>query len=329
VSDKPDKSKDSDDDEPLEEASFWPQADSGPIPEADIEPEPLYEPEIPPDMHPDEVLDEAQLLGEAGDLEFQTAEPEPEPLPLEMESDLKITPKTQRPAQRDEAAARQRVKSKRKVRTRSQRELGQVWGGIFFAVNATAPRVVAVTSALRQEGVTQIATALAMSGVSSHADQRIALVDCNFRHPRIADLLGIEAAPGLSDVLNARVSLDRALHSVSIVDSDRDLTVLTAGAEEPQPLGLFRSRQFKSVLGTLRERFDHVILDMPATNLYPDPQVIGSCADGVVIVVHSSRTRRESVAEAKKRLELAQAKLIGVVLNQRTYPIPGFLYRSF
>ncbi len=327
MSDKPDNSKKPDDDQ-LDEASIWPPVgDSGPIPEADIEPEPLYEPEIPPDMQPDQVLDEAQLLGEAGELEFQPVEPEP--LLPEPEPEPMLEPEPHRPAQSDAPAAQQRVEAKRKVRTRSQRELGQVWGGVFFAINAPAPRVVAVTSSLRHEGVTQIATALAMSGVSSHADQRIALVDCNLRHPRIADLLGIEPSPGLSDVLNARVPLDRALHRVSVIDADRDLTVLTAGTEEPQPLGLFRSRQFKSLLGTLREQFDHVILDVPATNLYPDPQIIGSCADGVVIVVHASRTRRESVAEAKKRLEMAQAKLLGVVLNQRTYPIPGFLYRSF
>jgi Mrp family chromosome partitioning ATPase len=38
-------------------------------------------------------------------------------------------------------------------------------------------------------------------------------------------------------------------------------------------------------------------------------------------------TARASVAEAKRRLELAGARILGVALNRRTFPIPGFLYR--
>jgi capsular exopolysaccharide synthesis family protein len=325
VSDQPDKPQKPEPDEPVEGAPLWtPPEEQGELPEADIEPEPLYEPELPPDMETAEALDEGELLGETGELAVEAPAGPAEPAP---DLEMRLAPEPLRPVPPG-GAPRQRVPAPRKIRTRAQRELNQLWGGIFFAVSESAPRVVAVTSALRQEGVTQIATALAMAGVESHTDQRIALVDCNLRHPRIAALLGLEAAPGLSDILNARATLENALNPLTVADSDRDLSVLTAGTEDGQPLGLFRSRQFKSLIGMLREQFDHVILDVPATNLYPDPQVIGSIADGVVLVVHAARTRRETVAEAKKRLEIARAKLLGVVLNRRTYPIPGFLYRS-
>jgi protein-tyrosine kinase len=49
--------------------------------------------------------------------------------------------------------------------------------------------------------------------------------------------------------------------------------------------------------------------------------------DGVVLVVRAGRTSREAVLQAKKRLQLAGARLLGVVLNDRTYPLPEFLYR--
>jgi len=36
---------------------------------------------------------------------------------------------------------------------------------------------------------------------------------------------------------------------------------------------------------------------------------------------------REAVAQAKKRIESGGGKVVGVVLNMRTFPIPNFLYR--
>jgi len=324
VSDQPDKSRKPEPGEPPEGKPLWsPHDETGEIPEADIEPEPLYEPEIPAEMQAEQAFSEDELLGEAGHVDVEPPQPEAfEPL-----ADTTLAGDAPRAARAGDAP-RQAVPAKRKLRARAQRELSQLWGGIFFGVQARAPRVVAITSAQRQEGVTQIATALALAGVASQTDQRIALMDCNLRHPRIAALLGLAESPGLTDVLSARASLEHALQPVAIADADRELTVLTAGAADGQPFGLFRSRQFKSMLGALREQFDHVILDAPATNIYPDPPVIGSCADGVVLVVRAARTRREMVAEAKKRLEMAKAQLLGVVLNQRTYSIPGFLNRS-
>lgn len=282
--------------------------------ENDIEPEPLYEPESGAELEP--VYSGEAPEGESVD-ELESLEPEPD-------SGIHLAGATS-----TNVATRQRVPASRKLRTRAQTELGQLWGSVFFAADKASPKIVGITSSQRQEGVTQIATALAMYGATANAGLRVALVDCNLRHPRIADLLSLQASPGLADILNGRAALEQCEQVIVMADSDRELTVLTAGTEDPQPLGLLRGRQFKSLLGALRERFDHVVLDMPAANAYPDAQIIGSFSDGAVLVVHAARTRRETVAEAKKRLEHAQTQLLGLVLNQRTYPIPGFLYRKF
>lgn len=310
MSDSPDKPRpdDADADESTQGESIWPTHD------ADIEPEPMYEPE--PGVESEPIYSEAADEVEPAD-ELEALEPEPD-------SGLHLGGE---PA--SAVATRQRIPASRKLRSRAQSELGQLWGSIFFAADKAAPKIVGITSSQRQEGVTQISTALAMYGVMANAGLRVALVDCNLRHPRIADLLGLQSSPGLSDILTGRATLDQCMQGVILADSDRELAILAAGSEDPQPLGLLRGRQFKSLLGAFRERFDHVVLDLPAANVYPDAQVIGAFADGAVLVVHAARTRRETVAEAKKRLEHAQTHLLGLVLNQRTYPIPGFLYRKF
>ena len=61
---------------------------------------------------------------------------------------------------------------------------------------------------------------------------------------------------------------------------------------------------------------------------YPDAQVVTRAADGVVLVARYRHTPRESLLQAKRRLEMGDdGKILGTVLNMRTYPIPGFVYR--
>jgi Mrp family chromosome partitioning ATPase len=55
---------------------------------------------------------------------------------------------------------------------------------------------------------------------------------------------------------------------------------------------------------------------------------MGHLADGIVLIVEANHTKRESVRQAKKHLETAQVQLLGAVLDQRTFPIPEFLYRK-
>ena len=50
-------------------------------------------------------------------------------------------------------------------------------------------------------------------------------------------------------------------------------------------------------------------------------------ADGIILVVGSNLTRRESARIAKESFEAAGIPIIGAVLNKRTYPIPEALYR--
>ncbi len=48
--------------------------------------------------------------------------------------------------------------------------------------------------------------------------------------------------------------------------------------------------------------------------------------DGVVIVVTEGKTRRQVALAAVQPLRDRKANLIGVVLNDRTFSIPKFLY---
>ncbi|MCB9857604.1 MAG: CpsD/CapB family tyrosine-protein kinase [Phycisphaerales bacterium] len=204
-------------------------------------------------------------------------------------------------------------------------ELAQLWTNVFFSGDLEPPKTVVVAAARQGDGATQIAASLAMLGAESNPELNICLVDVNLRRPGVANVLGVDGWPGVTDVLAGRTKLDDALQTIQLNNGTK-LTVLPAGPTADHPLSFIKSRQLKSLIGQLRERFDHTIFDIASADRHPDAQAVGKQTDGVLVVVNAGSTPRETVGEARKRLDLAGARCLGLVLNQRTDPIPAMLY---
>jgi Mrp family chromosome partitioning ATPase len=50
-------------------------------------------------------------------------------------------------------------------------------------------------------------------------------------------------------------------------------------------------------------------------------------ADGTVLVLSADRTRRVAARKIKEKLDGANARLLGVILSDRVFPIPEAIYR--
>jgi Mrp family chromosome partitioning ATPase len=55
---------------------------------------------------------------------------------------------------------------------------------------------------------------------------------------------------------------------------------------------------------------------------------VGSAADGVVLVLKANSTRKERARGAVQDLKNAKVRVLGAVLNQRTFPIPDSIYNK-
>jgi len=210
-----------------------------------------------------------------------------------------------------------------------------LWASLFYA--PAAPESVLVCSASRQEGATTVACALAVAGATgaeaappptpagpqAGPTAKVALVDLNLRDPNVRDLLKLSNGVGVSDVLVGEKTLGQALQRVG----PGALDVLTVGSQADRLLEVLRTDRLGQLLDELRRRYDRVIIDTSPVNPYPDARVLADLAGGVVLVAHCGRTSREALSQARKRLGPAAGKVLGVVLNRRTYPIPSFLYR--
>ena len=63
------------------------------------------------------------------------------------------------------------------------------------------------------------------------------------------------------------------------------------------------------------------------SGLYTDAALLGQTADGVVLVLEANATRWRTARKAKQALKDANVKVLGTVLNNRTFPIPEKIYR--
>jgi protein-tyrosine kinase len=80
-------------------------------------------------------------------------------------------------------------------------------------------------------------------------------------------------------------------------------------------------------LADLRQSFDYTVIHGPAAGTRTEAALLGSLCDGVVLVVEANSTRRVTAQKVKERLHSANARLLGAVLSQRTFPIPEAIYR--
>lgn len=90
--------------------------------------------------------------------------------------------------------------------------------------------------------------------------------------------------------------------------------------------GYVSAALLSSWLSELREKFDYVLVRGPAA-CHGESVLLGRLCDGVILVIEANATRRAAALKAKDRLCAANARFLGTVLTERTFPIPGRLYK--
>ena len=77
----------------------------------------------------------------------------------------------------------------------------------------------------------------------------------------------------------------------------------------------------------LPAEFAHVVISAPPIGLYTDAALLAQKTDGIVLVLEANATRRMAALKAKQALMASNVRVLGTVLNNRTFPIPEKVYR--
>ncbi|MBW1705280.1 MAG: DUF4388 domain-containing protein [Deltaproteobacteria bacterium] len=110
--------------------------------------------------------------------------------------------------------------------------------------------------------------------------------------------------------------LQKKINKAIIKTDTEDLFLLPSGPRPPKPAELLDSNRMSFLLSYLNRRFDRMIIDSSPILPASDAVLIAPRTDGVVLMVKAGQVNRELIKKAVDQVRLAQANLVGVVLNQ-------------
>jgi len=175
-----------------------------------------------------------------------------------------------------------------------------------------------VTSALPKEGKSFTAANLAQVIVRQHGRKAV-LLDADLRNPQLHNLLGAEAAPGLSEYLRGEAD------EFSIIQRGpmENLFLIPAGQGSSNPVELLSNGRMKTLLNRLEPTFDWIIIDSAPAVPVSDAAIVAKECDGVLLVVRSNSTPVDAARRARN--EFAGHNIVGVVLNGITPDLSPYM----
>lgn len=172
--------------------------------------------------------------------------------------------------------------------------------------------IIAVTSSVPGEGKSTVSFNLALSMSQT---SKTLFIECDLRRPSLPGNRRSPNGLGLSDVIADRVEVSKCIFT----PTGSTLDVLAAGAVPPDPLELLSSRRFATLLRTLAQQYESIVLDTPPVAVVSDAVVVASHATGIVFVVKADATPYRVALRSLVRLRSAETPVVGVVLNQMDF----------
>ncbi|MBS4223357.1 CpsD/CapB family tyrosine-protein kinase [Lederbergia citrea] len=181
-------------------------------------------------------------------------------------------------------------------------------------------RSLMVTSSSPGEGKSTTAANIAI--VFAQQGKSVLLVDADMRKPTVHYTFSMNNAYGLTNVLTRQMGINEAAK----VSNLEGLDVLTSGPIPPNPAELLSSNAMKQFFEEAGVQYDLVIFDTPPILAVTDAQVLANQCDGTILVVSSGKADVENVKKTKELLEAANAKTLGVVLNNKKMANNDYYY---
>jgi Mrp family chromosome partitioning ATPase len=193
---------------------------------------------------------------------------------------------------------------------------------VFLAPAFKAKRAVLFAGVQRDNGCARICIRAGRT-LARLTSQSVCVVDANLRSPVLHQLVGADNHDGLAAAVGHPGSGSTFARRLA----PDNLWLLPSGSLASDPDLLLTADRVRPCVHELGALFDHILINAPPINLYAESLTLSQFVDGVVLVLEANVTRREIVRNMKAHLEDLNVPLLGIVLNNRTFPIPEAVYR--
>ncbi len=188
-----------------------------------------------------------------------------------------------------------------------------------FSTQNGAPKTTFITSSVAGEGKSTLALNLATA--YAQVNQKVLLIDADLRSPSMHYLLELNGNGKNSK--DAKPGLTHYLSSSELVNSEviqnckiQGLDVITSGPIPPDPVELLSGPRMIELIESNANIYDHIIIDGPPVLGLADALVLANLAEATIITVQAGRTKKSALLDSLKRLERANANMLGTVLTR-------------
>jgi capsular exopolysaccharide synthesis family protein len=179
---------------------------------------------------------------------------------------------------------------------------------LLYAVVDKPLKVVLLTSPGPGEG--KSTTCANLGTVLAQAGNNTLMIDADLRRPSLHKFFGARNFRGLMNVLTDDNELSEVL-----VEPLPGLKVAPTGPIPSNPSEILGSNRFAHLVEAARKEFDYVLIDSPPVGLVPDPVILATQADGVLLVLDAQGTRKDALRKGIRSLESVGANVLGTVMN--------------
>ncbi|MHB9108693.1 MAG: GumC family protein [Armatimonadota bacterium] len=181
---------------------------------------------------------------------------------------------------------------------------------IVFSSSERHLKLLAITSAEPSEGKSSCCANLAIA--TALDKKRVLVVDCDFHRPSLHKVFAVPLSIGLTDVVLGECTLDAAVVGTGFAG----LSFLPAGTRSSNLTELLNAGYTRQFFLDLAEDYDLVLLDCPPCTRLSDVQVISTIVDGMLLLLATNRTHKQSFQFAYEALSRIAAPLIGLIVNR-------------
>lgn len=180
---------------------------------------------------------------------------------------------------------------------------------ILFSSADIAPQVMMICSSAPSEGKTVTAANLAI--VMAQMGNKVLLIDCDMRKPKLNKVFETSRDKGMSNILVGGCEIEDAIIHTKIPNLD----IISSGPMPPNPSEIIGSQKMTAIINELRQHYERIIIDSPPITAVTDASILAKYADGAIIVIRCGETHLEIIRNGINQLASVNAHIFGAILN--------------
>ena len=180
-------------------------------------------------------------------------------------------------------------------------------GSVAAITDHQPPRSLLVTSPLTGDGKTTLVANLAAS--FADADQRVLVIDCDFRRPAVAEMLGVSGGEGLRDITDPH---EQPLKDLVMATRLSGIELVRSGAPGVAPPWFVGHSS--TIVEQAEELADIVLFDTGPLLLTNEALALIPAVDTTLLITQAGKVTFAQVRDTMERLSRVSADVSGVAL---------------